>query len=44
MERSYQGLPVLGGDLVEHRGPSGSTRGVSQTLDSVVRVGDDARA
>jgi Zn-dependent metalloprotease len=32
MDRSYRGLPVLGGDLVVHRGPSAAWRGVSQTL------------
>ncbi len=32
MERTYRGLPVLGGDLVLHRGPAAGWRGVSQTL------------
>lgn len=38
MERTYRGLPVLGGDLVVHRGAQGGLRGVSQTLDRAVRV------
>ena len=32
MERTYGGLPVLGGDLVVHQGPAGAWEGVSQTL------------
>jgi Zn-dependent metalloprotease len=32
MERTYAGLPVLGGDLVVHRGPAAGWKGVSQTL------------
>ncbi len=32
VDRSYRGLPVLGGDLVVHRGPGGAWRGASQTL------------
>lgn len=38
MERSYQGLPVLGGDLVVHQGAAGALKGVSQTLDAAVKV------
>ncbi|WP_395694869.1 M4 family metallopeptidase [Nocardioides sp.] len=38
MQRTYDGLPVLGGDLVVHQGASGAYRGVSQTLDRAVRV------
>lgn len=38
MERTYHGLPVLGGDLVVHQGAQGGLRGVSQTLDRAVRV------
>lgn len=38
MERTYRGLPVLGGDLVVHRGAQGGLRSVSQTLDRAVRV------
>ncbi|MCB0896085.1 MAG: M4 family metallopeptidase [Nocardioidaceae bacterium] len=33
MDRTYRGLPVLGGDLVVHQGSAGAFRGVSQTLD-----------
>lgn len=32
MDRTAAGLPVLGGDLVVHRGPEAGWRGVSQTL------------
>ena len=32
MDRRYQGLRVVGGDLVVHTAPSGSLEGVSQTL------------
>ncbi|MCD4524902.1 M4 family metallopeptidase [Nocardioides sp. cx-173] len=32
LERTYSGLPVLGGDLVVHRGPAAGWEGVSQTL------------
>ena len=32
MERSFHGVPVLGGDLVVHRGPEATWRGASQTL------------
>src|SRR4051812_12440233 len=32
MVSTYDGLPVLGGDRVVHRGPNGASRGVSQTL------------
>jgi Zn-dependent metalloprotease len=32
MDRTVAGLPVLGGDLVVHRGPNAGWRGVSQTL------------
>ena len=28
----YDGLPVIGGDRVVHRGPAGSARSISQTL------------
>jgi zinc metalloprotease ZmpA len=36
MDRSYRGLPVLGGDLVVHRGPAGGWQGTSQSLDTVL--------
>ncbi len=32
LDRTYRGLPVLGGDVVVHRAADGSWRGVSQTL------------
>ena len=38
LDRTYRGLPVLGGDLVVHRGPGAGWRGVSQTLDTAVAV------
>ncbi len=34
MNRTYRGLPVIGGDLVVHRSAATSWRGVSQTLGS----------
>lgn len=33
-DRTYAGLPVLGGDLVVHSSRDGALRGVSQTLDA----------
>ncbi|KQW53446.1 peptidase [Nocardioides sp. Root1257] len=38
MVRSYDGLPVIGGDRVVHRGPAGAVRGVSQTLETPLNV------
>jgi len=38
MERTFRGLPVLGGDLVVHRGAQEDWRGVSQTLAAPLRV------
>ncbi|MBI2245033.1 MAG: M4 family metallopeptidase [Nocardioides sp.] len=38
MDRTYRGLPVLGGDLVVHRGAQDGWRGVSQTLENEVHV------
>ena len=32
MDRTYRGLPVLGGDLVVHRAADGAWRGASQSL------------
>ncbi len=32
LDRTYRGLPVLGGDVVVHRGPRGGWRAPSQTL------------
>ena len=34
LERRYDGLPVIGGDRVVHRGRAGAAAGVSQTLDA----------
>ncbi|MCM2578105.1 M4 family metallopeptidase [Streptomyces meridianus] len=39
-ERTYDGLPVLGGDLVVHREASGTTSGVSKATRAEVRVAD----
>jgi Zn-dependent metalloprotease len=38
VERSYKGLPVIGGDLVVHQGPDGLWDGASQTLAAPVEV------
>lgn len=38
LDRTYHGLPVLGGDLVVHRGAAEGWRGVSQTLRLPVTV------
>ncbi|WP_445257521.1 M4 family metallopeptidase [Nocardioides aurantiacus] len=38
-ERSYRGLPVVGGDLVVHQGPAGGWRGANQTLDDALAIG-----
>lgn len=32
VDRTYRGLPVLGGDLVVHQGPAGAWEGTSQTI------------
>ncbi|MFF3329812.1 M4 family metallopeptidase [Streptomyces sp. NPDC002888] len=37
-ERTYAGLPVLGGDLVVHQSKSGETRGVTKALKAAVKV------
>ncbi len=39
LDRTYGGLPVLGGDLVVHQGPKGAWEGVSQTLASPLTLG-----
>ena len=36
MARTYDGLPVLGGDLVVHQSGAGAWEGVSQTLDAPI--------
>jgi len=38
LERTYRGLPVLGGDVVVHRGAQDGWRGVSQTLDGALTL------
>lgn len=38
MNRTYRGLPVIGGDLVVHQGPGATWRGVSQTLTRPIAV------
>ena len=43
MERTYRGLPVLGGDLVLHRGPAAGWRGVSQTLAAPLQVSTEPK-
>ncbi|WP_081236952.1 M4 family metallopeptidase [Streptomyces viridosporus] len=37
-ERTYDGLPVLGGDLVVHESASGATRGVTKAVEAAVEV------
>nr|WP_203697591.1 M4 family metallopeptidase [Streptomyces rubrogriseus] len=37
-ERTYDGLPVLGGDLVVHQSESGATRGVTKATEAAVEV------
>ncbi|MFF8096836.1 M4 family metallopeptidase [Streptomyces sp. NPDC016675] len=37
-ERTYDGLPVLGGDLVVHRAPSGATEGVTRATKAAIKV------
>ena len=38
LARTLSGVPVLGGDLVVHRGPNAGWRGVSQTLPAPLHV------
>ncbi len=38
MDRTYRGLPVLGGDLVVHQDASGAWAGVSRTLTAPLRM------
>ena len=38
VDRTYRGLPVLGGDLVVHQRPDGAWAGVSQTLRTPLRL------
>ncbi|MEU0072528.1 M4 family metallopeptidase [Streptomyces sp. NPDC006332] len=37
-ERTYAGLPILGGDLVVHQSPAGKTEGVTKALKGSVKV------
>nr|WP_049659970.1 M4 family metallopeptidase [Kitasatospora sp. MY 5-36] len=37
-ERTFDGLPVLGGDLVVHTAPDGSTRGVTKATEADIAV------
>jgi len=37
-ERTYAGLPVLGGDLVVHTAPSGKTEGVTKAHSATIKV------
>jgi Zn-dependent metalloprotease len=37
-ERTYAGLPVLGGDLVVHESKSGATQGVSRATKATIKV------
>ncbi len=43
MDRTYRGLPVLGGDLVVHRAADGSWAGVSRTLTAPLRLSTTPR-
>jgi Zn-dependent metalloprotease len=37
-ERTYDGLPVLGGDLVVHESASGATKGVTKATEAAIKV------
>ena len=37
-ERTYAGLPVLGGDLIVHTSKSGATEGVTRATDATIKV------
>ncbi|MGA5354256.1 MULTISPECIES: M4 family metallopeptidase [unclassified Streptomyces] len=37
-ERTYAGLPVLGGDLVVHTSPAGKTKGVTKATEASIKV------
>ncbi|MCM1976217.1 MULTISPECIES: M4 family metallopeptidase [Streptomyces] len=39
-ERTYAGLPVLGGDLVVHESPKGETEGVTRATKAALKVAD----
>ncbi|MGH4033675.1 M4 family metallopeptidase [Actinomycetota bacterium Odt1-20B] len=37
-ERTYEGLPVLGGDLIVHKAKSGSVKGVTKAAKATIKV------
>ncbi|MEU2732803.1 M4 family metallopeptidase [Streptomyces griseoviridis] len=37
-ERTYAGLPVLGGDLIVHQSATGATRGVTKAVKATIKV------
>ncbi|MEU6229867.1 M4 family metallopeptidase [Streptomyces sp. NPDC047042] len=39
-ERTYAGLPVLGGDLVVHESSTGATKGVTRAHNAAIKVAD----
>ncbi|MDX3457263.1 M4 family metallopeptidase [Streptomyces sp. ME02-8801-2C] len=39
-ERTYAGLPVLGGDLVVHESAAGATKGVTRAHNAAIKVAD----
>ena len=43
LDRRYEGMEVLGGDLVVHNGPTGSLRRISQTLGRSIAVSTSPR-
>ncbi len=43
-ERTYAGLPVLGGDLVVHESASGASEGVTKATDAKIAVSDTRAA
>ena len=43
MDRTYRGLPVLGGDLVVHQAADGAWAGVSRTLTAPLRMSTTPR-
>ncbi|QKV92470.1 M4 family metallopeptidase [Streptomyces sp. NA02950] len=43
-ERTYDGLPVLGGDLVVHQSANGSSEGVTKATDAKIAVSDTRAA
>ena len=43
MDRTYRGLPVLGGDVVVHQAADGAWAGVSRTLTAPLRMSTTPR-